>query len=116
MESKLQALRGEHFEGPRLARPGVWLVELGASWCPVCRAMEPILVQLARDLAGIVGVATVDVDQEVALADCFDVSTLPTLMVFRDGQLIARRVGGASRRELLWLLHLAVDEPRQATA
>jgi thioredoxin len=76
------------------------LVDFWASWCPPCRAMEPTLEALARDFK----VCKVNVDTNQELAAHYDVSSIPTLLVFKDGRIAARHVGvtaeGTLRAEL----------------
>jgi thioredoxin 1 len=116
MANKLASLGEGDFEAQRLARRGFWLVELGATWCPACRSMEPALRSLAADLDGSVGFGAIDVDQQPGLADRFDVTHLPTMILFKDGEPIARQVGGMSRRDLLWLLQAAMYENHRSAA
>lgn len=88
------------FDGLALKRPGIWLVEFGAAWCPPCRLIEPILESMALAHAGALGVAQIDGDAESELASRFGVRGLPTLLLFRDGEVIGQRVG-ALRRDAL---------------
>src|SRR3954462_15744982 len=73
--------------------PGLALVDFTADWCPPCRVLGPQIDTLARELAGNVVVVKVDVDREPELAARFGVLSMPTLMFFRDGQVIDRHVG-----------------------
>lgn len=72
------------------------LVDMWAPWCAPCRMVSPALEQVARDLAGRVKLVKVDVDAAPALSQRFAVQAVPTLMVLRDGQVIARQSGAAS--------------------
>jgi thioredoxin 1 len=65
------------------------LVDFWASWCGPCRAMTPIIDSLAKDFK----VCKVNVDKNQALAARYNVSSIPTLMVFRDGRIAAHHVG-----------------------
>jgi len=65
------------------------LVDFWAAWCPPCRAMEPILESLARDFK----VCKVNIDSNHQLAGRYGVSSIPTLLVFKDGQIAAQHVG-----------------------
>jgi thioredoxin 1 len=77
------------------------LVEVGAEWCPPCRAMQPVLTALSQEYRDRLRVFTVDADVELAIVARFDVVGLPTLLVFRDGQLVKRLVGARSKHRLV---------------
>ena len=69
------------------------LVDLWASWCGPCRMLSPLVDQLAEAYAGRLQVAKVDVDAEGAVAMRYFVNSIPTLLLFKDGQLVDRSVG-----------------------
>jgi thioredoxin 2 len=71
------------------------LVDLWAPWCGPCRMVSPALEQLARDLAGRLKLVKVDVDQTPALSGRFEVRAVPTLLLLRGGEVIARQAGAA---------------------
>lgn len=73
--------------------PGLALVDFTAAWCPPCRLLGPHVDALARELAGSVIVAKVDADEQPGLASRFGVMGLPTVLFFRDGQLVDRIIG-----------------------
>ena len=69
------------------------LLDCWADWCGPCHMLAPTVDALARDYAGRVLVAKLDVDANPATAGRFDVRSIPTMLVFRDGQLVDRLVG-----------------------
>jgi thioredoxin 2 len=69
------------------------LVDLWATWCAPCRVVSPALEQVARDLAGSVKLAKVDVDAAPKTAARFAVQAIPTLLVMSGGDVKARRAG-----------------------
>jgi thioredoxin 2 len=69
------------------------VVDMWAPWCGPCRAVSPALEQLARDLAGRVKLVKVNVDEAPKLQQRFSVQAIPTLMVLRRGEVIARQAG-----------------------
>jgi thioredoxin 2 len=71
------------------------VVDMWATWCGPCRMVSPALEQVARELAGRVKLVKVDVEAAPKLAERFTVQAVPTLMVMRNGQVIARRAGAA---------------------
>src|SRR3954453_21398143 len=72
------------------------VVDLWAPWCGPCRMIGPALEQVAGDLAGTVKLVKVNVDEAPGLQRRFDVRAIPTLMIVRDGAVVARQTGAAS--------------------
>lgn len=72
---------------------GVTLVDFWASWCPPCRKQGPVIEKLAHDFAGRASIAKINVDEEAETAGKFQVSNIPTLILFRNGQEMQRFVG-----------------------
>jgi len=80
------------------------LVDLWAPWCGPCRMVSPALAQLAGEMAGRVKLVKVNVDEAPKLQQRFGVQAIPTLMVLRKGQVIARQAGAAPAPALrAWL-------------
>src|SRR4029450_3962962 len=69
------------------------LVDLWATWCGPCRMVSPALERLAGELAGRLKLVKVDVDQSPRTAEHFAVQGIPTLLVVRDGEVVARQTG-----------------------
>ncbi len=98
------------FDGITLRKPGVWLVDFSTAWCPPCRVLTPVLVALAVTLAGQVGFAAVDADEQAELATCFGVVAMPTMLLFRDGRVIGQKVGAMPRAKIVaWLASAGVE-------
>jgi thioredoxin 2 len=82
------------------------LVDLWATWCGPCRMVSPALERLATERAGDLKLVKVDVDAAPRLSQRFEVRAVPTLMVLRDGQVLARQPGAAPEPALRsWLDH-----------
>jgi thioredoxin len=69
------------------------LLDLWAEWCGPCHMVAPTIDALARDYAGRVLVGKLDIDANPTVARQFDVRSIPTLLLFRDGKLVDRLVG-----------------------
>ncbi len=75
------------------------LVDFWASWCGPCRMVAPIMDQLAEEYDGKVVVGKVNVDEEGELAEKFRVMSIPTIMLFKDGQVVEKIIGARSKEE-----------------
>lgn len=72
---------------------GLSLVDFWAEWCGPCRMMSPIIDELAKEYEGRVKIGKVNVDEEMELAEQFGVSSIPTLVILKDGNEVKRFVG-----------------------
>ena len=80
------------------------LVDFWASWCGPCRAVGPLMEQIADEFAGKASVAKVNVDEEGELAAKFRVLSIPTVMLFKGGQIMEKIIGARSREEFAGLI------------
>ena len=88
------------------------LVDLWAPWCGPCRMVSPVLEQLATEKAGEVKLVKINADEAPALSQRFNVRSIPTLLVFRDGKVAAEQVGAAPAHVLRpWLEDALHKEP-----
>jgi thioredoxin 2 len=71
------------------------LVDIWAPWCGPCRMVSPVLEQLATEKAGSLKLVKVNADEAPQVSQRFEVQAIPTLVILRDGKLIARQVGAA---------------------
>ncbi len=77
------------------------LVDFWAPWCGPCKAIAPILDELAQELAGKATIAKVNVDENQDLAARFGVRAIPTLIIFKNGEIVEQMVGLKSKGDLL---------------
>jgi len=96
-----------------LSHKGVVLVDFSATWCPPCRAMEPIVERLAARFAGRAGVVKVDVDQTGDLASNYGVRGVPTFLLLANGQVVERVVGATSEKALTTLIESQLAPARK---
>ena len=80
------------------------LVDFWATWCGPCKMIAPIVKEIADEYDGKILVGKVNVDEEPDLTMQYNVSSIPTLMVFKDGQLVNRAVGYREKDEILKML------------
>jgi thioredoxin len=76
------------------------VIDFYADWCGPCKVMAPVLDQLAAERQGEIFVGKLDTDRYPAVAQRFDVRGIPTLILFRGGREVARKVGVVPRQEL----------------
>ncbi len=76
------------------------LVDYWAEWCGPCKMIAPILDEIAKDYNGRLSVAKMNVDQNRDVPAKFGIRGIPTLMIFKDGQLAATKVGAQSKAQL----------------
>ena len=79
------------------------LVDFWAPWCGPCRMVAPVLEEIAGERSDI-KVAKINVDEEMELAAQFRVASIPTLLVFKNGQVVNQSVGARPKRDILALL------------
>ena len=77
------------------------LVDFWGPWCKPCRALDPVIEELAAKAGNGLVCVKVNVEEAGPLAHALQVKSLPTLMVFRGGELVRRRIGASSREKLL---------------
>ncbi|WP_414046847.1 thioredoxin [Macrococcus equi] len=81
-------------------KEGVTLVDFWAPWCGPCKMIAPVLEDLAKDVEGKANIVKVDVDENQATAAKFEVMSIPTLIVFKDGQAVDKVVGFQPKEQL----------------
>lgn len=80
--------------------PGLTVVDFGAAWCGPCRIIEPFVEQIAAERAGTVKVGKVDSDANPRLSARFNVRSLPTLLFFKDGQVVDQIIGAVPKAKI----------------
>lgn len=95
------------FEAQVLRSSKPVLVDFYATWCGPCRMLEPIMDQLARELAGRAQIVKVDVDKVGSVAERYRIMGVPTVMVFSQGRPVQTLVGVRSKADYL----AAVNQP-----
>lgn len=80
------------------------LVDFSATWCGPCKYMEPIVSKLAKDYAGKVKIYKLDIDENPDTQKAYDVSSIPTFIMFRDGKSVGKYTGAIPKEMLAGVL------------
>ena len=93
-------LTSDNFEKEVLKQGGKVLVDFHAEWCGPCQMLSPILEELEPELSGDCKFTAVDIDNEQALAAEYEISSIPCLVLFENGQELDRKIGLQSAKKL----------------
>ena len=95
------ALTEQNFDTEVLKSSTPVLVDFWAEWCGPCKAIAPIIDELAKELEGRLKVAKVNVDEAQDLAAKFNIMSIPTLLIFKNGEPVDQIVGAMPKDQLL---------------
>lgn len=84
------------------------LVDFGATWCQPCRAIAPLVGQLAGEYEGRVKVTALDIDESPATAQKFQIRGVPTLLMIKDGRVVAQQVGAVPKAKIAAMMNGAL--------
>ena len=104
MNENVRELTDENWDREVLQAPGTVLVDFWASWCPPCRMIAPSIDALGAEFQGRAKVGKLNVDENPRVAERYRISSIPTLLVFRGGQLVEQRVGALPKPEIASLI------------
>lgn len=94
-------LTDKNFESEVIKSDKPVLVDFWAEWCGPCKMIAPIIDEIAADLSGKLKVTKLNVDEAQELAAKFNVMSIPTLLVFKDGEPVEQIVGAMGKDQLL---------------
>ncbi|MGI3041885.1 thioredoxin TrxA [Shewanella algae] len=100
MSDKIVYLSDDSFENDVLQSELPVLVDFWAEWCGPCKMIAPILDDVAEEYAGKLTIAKLNIDQNNASPVKYGVRSIPTLLLFKNGELVANQVGALSKTQL----------------
>ncbi|MGI6169158.1 MAG: thioredoxin [Christensenellales bacterium] len=98
-------LQKDTFDATVLKSDKPVLVDFWASWCGPCRMVGPFVDQIAEEFEGKALVGKVNIDEEAELAQRYSVQTVPTLLVFKNGEIVDKIIGAVPKTKLADLLN-----------
>lgn len=96
----LHELNNDNFDAALSQAPGLYAIRFWAEWCGPCRAMAPVFKNIAQDMLADAQFGEVDLDQSPELAARYGVQSIPTVLLFKEGQVIDRMIGLAPQPDV----------------
>ena len=93
----------DNFESEVLQSPVPVLLDFWAAWCGPCKMISPMLDEVAGEYQGKIKVGKVNVDEEAALADQHGITSIPTLILYKGGELAVQKTGAAPKHDIISL-------------
>ena len=100
MSENIKQVTDDSFESDVLKSTVPVLVDYWAEWCGPCKAIAPLLEEVAREYSGKITVAKVNVDENQQIPQKYGIRGIPTLMLFKGGNIEATKVGALSKSQL----------------
>ena len=114
MSDNVQDVTDQNFEEEVLDSSQPVLVDFWAQWCAPCRMLAPTIDQVAEDFAGRAKVVKLNVDDNMGTSSKYNIKGIPTLLIFKDGQIKDQVVGSTSRDNISRLIEAQLQQPADA--
>ena len=95
-----QTFTDSNFEGDVLGGKGIVVVDFFAPWCGPCKMMAPVIDKLATEYEGKVVIGKLDIDVNPQASQKYEVQSIPTVIFFKDGQVVEKLIGFQSEEQL----------------
>ncbi|MEX0999271.1 MAG: thioredoxin [Thermodesulfobacteriota bacterium] len=112
--SRIIALNDENFENEVLNSETPVLVDFWAEWCGPCRALAPVIEEIAEEYGDKLKVGKLNVDENPGAPSAFEIRSIPTLIVFKDGAVVDRVVGALPKNHITDLVDTALELQKSA--
>ena len=99
-QQSVVVIDADNFEHEVIQTEQAVLVDFGAEWCPPCKAIAPVIEEIATEYEGLARVGTVDVDENKSLAERYAIGSIPTLLFFKNGVVVDRIQGLVPKSEI----------------
>ncbi|MFA9407418.1 MAG: thioredoxin [Candidatus Dadabacteria bacterium] len=112
--SRIIVLNDENFENEVLNSETPVLVDFWAQWCGPCRALAPVIEEIAEEYGDKLKVGKLNVDENPGAPSAFEIRSIPTLIVFKDGAVVDRVVGALPKNQITDLVDTALELQKSA--
>ena len=112
--SRIIVLNDENFENEVLNSETPVLVDFWAQWCGPCRALAPVIEEIAEEYGDKLKVGKLNVDENPGAPSAFEIRSIPTLIVFKDGAVVDRVVGALPKNQIVDLVNTALELQKSA--
>lgn len=102
----MKTITNDNFEQEVLQSKIPVMIKFTASWCGPCRVIQPILEEVAKEVEGKAEIVKLDIDDSSELAAKFKVKSIPTMIVFKNGEAIKTQIGSVPKSKILALFEL----------
>lgn len=94
-------ITSENFEEEVIASNKTVIIDFYADWCGPCKMMSPIIDKIAEELGENVKVGKINTDENMDLAEKYEIMSIPTIMIFKNGEVIKKFLGVTDKREII---------------